>query len=148
MNFELSDEQQQLADSVGKFLTTDYSFEKRQAIVRSDTGCSDAVWSTFADMGLTAIALPEADGGFDGGAMDLMATMEACGEAHVVEPLLDNIAFGGRLVSRAGCRVLSMAADVLPLPALNRVAATRSRRPTPLPARKAPTGFSTVRNRS
>lgn len=102
MNFELSDEQQQLADSVGKFLTSDYSFEKRQAIVRSETGCSEAVWSTFADMGLTAIALPEADGGFDGGAMDLMATMEACGEAHVVEPLLDNIAFGGRLVSRAG----------------------------------------------
>ena len=53
-------------------------------------------------MGLTALALPEADGGFGGGAIALMAAMEACGEALVVEPLLDNIALGGRLVARAG----------------------------------------------
>ena len=101
MNFELSDEQQQLADSVRKYLHGDYDFEKRQAIVRSDAGFSAKAWTTFADMGLTALALPEADGGFGGGAIDLMATMEACGEALVVEPLLDAVACG-RLVSRAG----------------------------------------------
>ena len=102
MNFELSDEQQQLADSVRKYLAGNYGFEQRKAIIASPSGQSDAVWRAFAEMGLTAIALPEADGGFDGGAMDLMAVMEACGEALVVEPLLDNIALGGRLVSRAG----------------------------------------------
>ena len=102
MNFELSDEQQQLADSVTKALAKDYGFEQRQAIVRSSTGFSSSTWATFADMGLTALALPEADGGFGGGAMDLMATMEACGEALVVEPLLDNIALAGRLVARLG----------------------------------------------
>ena len=102
MNFELSDEQQQLADSVRKVLASDYGFEKRQAIVRSASGFSDAAWATFADLGLTALALPEADGGFGGGAIALMAAMEACGEALVVEPLLDNIALGGRLVARAG----------------------------------------------
>ena len=53
-------------------------------------------------MGLTALALPEADGGFGGGATDLMPVMEACGEALVTEPLLDNIALGGRLIARAG----------------------------------------------
>ncbi len=51
-------------------------------------------------MGLTAVALPECDGGFGGGAVDLMAAMEACGEALVVEPLLDHI-MATRLVSRA-----------------------------------------------
>lgn len=102
MNFDLSDEQQQLADSVRKYLASHYDFEKRQAIVRSASGIGNAVWATFADMGLTAIALPGEDGGFGGGALDLMAAMEACGEALVVEPLLDNIAFGGRLVARAG----------------------------------------------
>ena len=102
MNFELSDEQQQLADSVSKALAKDYGFEQRQAIVRSGTGFSASTWATFADMGLTALALPEQDGGFGGGAMDLMATMEACGEALVVEPLLDNIALAGRLVARQG----------------------------------------------
>ncbi len=102
MNFEFSDEQQQLADSVQKFLANEYTFEQRKLILQSPSGVSSSVWATFADMGLTAIALPEADGGFGGGATDLMAAMEACGEALVVEPLLDNIALGGRLVSKAG----------------------------------------------
>ena len=102
MNFEYSDEQQQLADSVRKYLANDYTFEKRKAIVHSASGCSDAAWATFAEMGLMAIAVPEADGGFGGGAIDLMAVMEACGEALVIEPLLDQIGLAARLVARAG----------------------------------------------
>ena len=103
MNFEYSDEQQQLADSVRKYLANDYGFEQAQGHpAQSASGCSDAVWSTLAEMGVTAIALPEADGGFGGGAVDLMAVMEACGEALVVEPLLDHIGLAARLVARAG----------------------------------------------
>ena len=102
MNFDYSDEQQQLADSVRKYLANEYDFEKRKAILNSGQGTSDAVWAAFAEMGLTAIALPEADGGFGGGAVDLMAVMEACGEALVVEPLADNVGLAGRLVARAG----------------------------------------------
>ena len=102
MNFEYSDEQKQLADSLTKYLANEYDFEKRKAIINSGSGVSDAAWATFAEMGLTAIAVPEADGGFGGGAVDLMAAMEACGEALVVEPLLDTIGLGGRLVARAG----------------------------------------------
>ena len=102
MNFDYSDEQQQLADSVRKYLANEYDFEKRKAILNSASGSSDAVWAAFAEMGLTAIGLPEADGGFGGGAVDLMAVMEACGEALVVEPLLDNVGLAGRLVARAG----------------------------------------------
>ena len=102
MNFDYTDEQQQLADSVRKYLGNAYGFEQRKAILNSATGLSEPVWAAFAEMGLTAIALPEADGGFGGGAADLMAVMEACGEALVVEPLLDNIGLAGRLVARAG----------------------------------------------
>ena len=102
MNFEYSEEQQQLADSLRKFLGNEYDFEKRKAIVKSEQGLSEAVWSAFAEMGLTAIAVPEAEGGFGGGAVDLMAAMEACGEALVVEPLLDTIGLATRLVARCG----------------------------------------------
>ncbi len=102
MNFDYSDEQQQLADSLGKYLASHYDFDKRKAILNSASGVSDAAWATFAEMGLTAIAVPEADGGFGGGAVDLMAAMEACGEALVVEPLLDNIGLAGRLVAKLG----------------------------------------------
>ena len=102
MNFDYSDEQQQLADSVRKYLGNAYDFEKRKAILNSASGISEPVWAAFAEMGLTAIALPEADGGFGGGAVDLMAVMEACGEALVVEPLLDVVGLASRLVARAG----------------------------------------------
>jgi alkylation response protein AidB-like acyl-CoA dehydrogenase len=102
MNFDYSDEQQQLADSLQKYLASNYGFEQRKAILNSASGQSGAVWATFAEMGLTSIALPEADGGFGGGAVDLLAAMEACGEALVVEPLLDNVGLAGRLLSRCG----------------------------------------------
>jgi alkylation response protein AidB-like acyl-CoA dehydrogenase len=101
MDFEYSEEQRQLADSLNKYLAANYDFEKRKAIVDSASGVSDAVWAAFAEMGLTAIALSEADGGFGGGALDLMAAMEACGQALVVEPLLDSL-LAARLVARAG----------------------------------------------
>jgi alkylation response protein AidB-like acyl-CoA dehydrogenase len=102
MNFDYSDEQQQLADSLQKYLAGNYGFEQRKAILNSAAGQSQAVWNTFAEMGLTSIALPEADGGFGGGAVDLLAAMEACGEALVVEPLLDNVGLAGRLLSKCG----------------------------------------------
>jgi alkylation response protein AidB-like acyl-CoA dehydrogenase len=46
--------------------------------------------------------VPEADGGFGGGALDLMAAMQAIGQALVVEPLLDHVGLGTRLLARAG----------------------------------------------
>jgi alkylation response protein AidB-like acyl-CoA dehydrogenase len=102
MNFELTPEQKQLADSVSKYLINEYSFDKRKAIINSESGVSESAWQTFADIGLTAMTLSEADNGFGGGAMDLMAVMEAMGEALVVEPFLDNVGLAGRLVSRMG----------------------------------------------
>jgi alkylation response protein AidB-like acyl-CoA dehydrogenase len=102
MNFELTPEQKQLADSVSKYLINEYSFDKRKAIINSESGVSESAWQTFADMGLTAMTLSEADNGFGGDAMDLMAVMEAMGEALVVEPFLDNVGLAGRLVSRMG----------------------------------------------
>lgn len=101
MNFDYSDEQRQLADSVRKYLGAQYGFEQRKAIVASDAGLSDAAWSTFAELGLLAIAVPEEHGGFGGGAVDLMPVMEAFGDALVVEPVLDHL-LATRLVQRAG----------------------------------------------
>jgi alkylation response protein AidB-like acyl-CoA dehydrogenase len=101
MDFEYSDEQQQLADAVRKLLANAYGFEQRKAILQSAAGASAPVWATLAEMGVTAITLPERDGGFGGGAVDLMPVMMACGEALLVEPLLDHVV-AARLVSRRG----------------------------------------------
>ncbi len=112
MNFELTPEQKQLAHSISKYLSDEYSFEKRKAILNSESGVSEANWKTFADLGLTALSLSEADDGFGGGAMDLMPIMEAMGEALVVEPFLENVALSGRLISRLG--TVAQRATLLP----------------------------------
>ena len=99
MNFDYNEEQQLLADSVRRFLQKDYDFEKRKAIV--EKGCSDQVWATFAEMGLTGLPLSPDYGGFGGGAVDLMSVMEAFGEALVVEPYLPTI-LGALMIAKGG----------------------------------------------
>ncbi|MCY7306060.1 MAG: acyl-CoA dehydrogenase [Rhodoferax sp.] len=102
MDFEYSEEQQLLADSLRKYLASAYDFEARKKIIHSDSGFGATAWATFSEMGLMAIPFPAADGGFGGGAVDLMAAMEAFGEVLVVEPVLDNIGLAGRLLAHTG----------------------------------------------
>ncbi|HZM37286.1 MAG TPA: acyl-CoA dehydrogenase [Burkholderiales bacterium] len=100
MNFDYSEEQQLLADSVRRFLDKQYGFEDRKKIIAGQ-GWSDEVWAKLAVMGLTGLPISPDYGGFGGGAVDLMSVMEAFGEALVVEPLLPTLV-AARLVGRAG----------------------------------------------
>ena len=86
MNFDPSEEQQLLAESVERFVERDYAFETRRRIVASPDGYSQDVWRTLAEMGLLGLPLPAEHGGFGGGAVDVMSLMEAIGDALVVEP--------------------------------------------------------------
>jgi alkylation response protein AidB-like acyl-CoA dehydrogenase len=102
MNFDYNEEQQLLAASVKRFIDKDYTFEARRKIVASDEGHSNAIWSTFAEIGLLGLPFPPDVGGFGGGAVDLMSVMEAIGEALVVEPYLSTVALSAQFVARAG----------------------------------------------
>ena len=84
MDFSFTDEQKQLADAVRRFVDKDYGFEARNKIVYSPEGVSQSAWDSIAELGLTA--LPEAQGGFDGRAMDLLVVMQQLGRGLVVEP--------------------------------------------------------------
>jgi alkylation response protein AidB-like acyl-CoA dehydrogenase len=86
MDFTFNDEQQQFADALRRYLDKNYGFEARQTIVRSETGVSDTNWAAFAELGLTALPVPEAQGGFDGGPIDMLVVMQELGRALVVEP--------------------------------------------------------------
>jgi len=99
MNFDYSEEQQLLADSVRRLLQKDYDFEARKKIIAGE-GWSAAIWAKFAEMGLTGLPLSPDYGGFGGGAVDLMGVMEAFGETLVVEPYLPTI-LAAQLVARA-----------------------------------------------
>ncbi|MGQ0545021.1 MAG: acyl-CoA dehydrogenase family protein [Betaproteobacteria bacterium] len=100
MNFDYSEEQQLLADSVRRFLAKQYDFEARKKII-SGQGWSEEVWAQFAEMGIVGLPLSPDYGGFGGGAVDLMSVMEAFGEALVVEPVLPTLV-AARLLGRLG----------------------------------------------
>src|SRR5262245_29359792 len=102
MNFELSDEQQLLADSLKRFLANDYTFDARSKIVASARGWSEEVWATLAEMGLMGLPFPAEHDGFGGTAVDVMVVMEAIGEGLIVEPYLPTVGLGGQFVARGG----------------------------------------------
>ncbi|MBL8552294.1 MAG: acyl-CoA dehydrogenase family protein [Hyphomonadaceae bacterium] len=89
MDFTFTEEQNLLRDSIAKFLAAEYEFEKRRKIVKS-LDAQKRNWAQYAELGLLAAPLPEAYGGFGGGAIDVLVVMEEFGKALVVEPYLQN----------------------------------------------------------
>ena len=101
MNFELSDEQQQLQDSVDRLLSDQYSFLQRRAIAAAAPGHSAAVWGQLAEMGITGLPVAQDDGGFGGKAVDLLPVMQAFGRALLLEPYLATCVLGVTALQQA-----------------------------------------------
>ncbi len=102
MNFEYSDEQKLLSDTLKRFLATGYDFDARAKIMASPVGYSEDVWAALAEMGLLGVPFAEEYGGFGGSTIDMMIVMEAIGEGLLVEPYLATVGLGGRFVARGG----------------------------------------------
>jgi alkylation response protein AidB-like acyl-CoA dehydrogenase len=102
MNFNRTEEAQQLAASIARFVERDYDFDTRRRIVGSPEGFSREKWKTIAELGLAGLCLPVEHGGFGGGALDAMPVMEAIGEALIVEPYVATVGLGAQLVARGG----------------------------------------------
>lgn len=86
MNFNLSDEQKQLADAVRRFIDKSYDFESRKKNIKAETGYGEGAWGALVELGLTALPVPEAQGGFSGTAVDMMVVQQELGRGLVVEP--------------------------------------------------------------
>ncbi|MDR3482796.1 MAG: acyl-CoA dehydrogenase family protein [Burkholderiaceae bacterium] len=86
MDFNITQEQQQFSDALRRWVAKDYSFEERARIVKSEQGISDQAWATLAELGMTALPVPEEQGGFNGSAIDMMVVMQELGRGLVIEP--------------------------------------------------------------
>lgn len=100
MDFNFTEEQQLLADTVKRFVREDYTFERRREIIASPEGWSREVWAKLAELGLTALNVPEAHGGLNAGPVETMLVMNAIGEGLVVEPYLGAAVLAPALISR------------------------------------------------
>ena len=85
MDFDFSDDQEMLRDSVRKWVAKAYSFERRRGIVKQG-GYSKESWKDLADLGLLGLQVPEAQGGLGLGPVDAMVVMEELGRGIVLEP--------------------------------------------------------------
>jgi len=95
MDFELSDEQRLLKDSVERLTAQRYDFEARKKFMQEADGWSRALWQQYADLGLTALPFAEEHGGVGGGAVETMIVMEAFGRALALEPFFASTVLGG-----------------------------------------------------
>jgi len=86
MDFTFNQEQMQFADALKRWVAKDYSFEERARIIASPAGVSAAAWAALAELGMTALPVPEQQGGFCGSAVDMFVVMQELGRGLVVEP--------------------------------------------------------------
>jgi alkylation response protein AidB-like acyl-CoA dehydrogenase len=102
MDFQLSEEQKLLADSVESWLQDKYDFDRWRKLVKTDLGYDAANWKTMAELGWLAIPLPEDYGGMGGGAVDVALLAERFGRHLVAEPYFSTVILGAGLILTAG----------------------------------------------
>ena len=113
MDFEFSDEQRLLKDSVDRLIGPAYDdLGLRRKTQAEPHGYSDAQWAKYAELGILALPFSEEDGGFGGGTVETMIVMEAIGRGLALEPFMATIILGGNLI-RLGATA-EQRADLVP----------------------------------
>lgn len=112
MDFDLTEDQQLLSETLARLLADHYDFEHRNSYLASADGWSREQWHRYADMGLLGLPFAEADGGLGGGAIETMMVMEAFGRALVLEPFFATVLLSGGLLQE--CASAEQRAALIP----------------------------------
>src|SRR3954447_14177210 len=102
MDFEPSEDQRLLVESVTRMLGDTYGFAQRKSYMGLPEGYSPAIWSQFAELGLLGLPFAEEYGGFGGSAQEVMLVMQAFGRVLVLEPFLSTVVLAGSALNHAG----------------------------------------------
>jgi alkylation response protein AidB-like acyl-CoA dehydrogenase len=95
MNFDYSEEQNLLRDSIERFMSDSYDLEKRRKLADSELGWSRDLWKQMAELGWLGMAFAEDDGGYGGGVIDTMIMMEEFGKGLLLEPFYSTVVLAG-----------------------------------------------------
>jgi hypothetical protein len=103
MDFSFTEEQSMLRDTVASYLSDNYSFDHRRAVIGKEPGWRPEVWKAFAEeLGILGAPFSEELGGLGGGPIENMVVMEELGKALVVEPYLQTVVIGGGFLKHSG----------------------------------------------
>jgi pimeloyl-CoA dehydrogenase small subunit len=95
MDFDLSEEQRLLKESLDRLIDDRYAFEQRRSYGQGTEGWSRELWAQYAELGLLGLPFAERYGGSAGGSVETMIVMEAFGRALTLEPFLATVVMGG-----------------------------------------------------
>ena len=95
MDFDLTDEQKMLQETVTRFVAETYDFQKREHALKTPEGWSREAYAGLSELGLLALPFAEEDGGFGGGGVEMMVVMEALGRGLMVEPYFATVVLAG-----------------------------------------------------
>jgi alkylation response protein AidB-like acyl-CoA dehydrogenase len=103
MDFNFTEEQTMLRDTVASYLADHYDFETRRGVVKIGAGWRPAVWKAFAEeLGILGAAFSEEQGGLGGGVLENLIVQEEFGKALVTEPYLDAVVIAGSFIKHSG----------------------------------------------
>src|SRR5689334_20980626 len=112
MDFDLSEEQRLLKESLDRLIGDRYAFEQRKTYGQSLEGWSRELWAQYAELGLLGLPFSDRHGGSGGGPVETMIAMEAFGRALALEPYLATVVLGGGFLRRGGSA--EQCADLVP----------------------------------
>ncbi|MBP0621572.1 acyl-CoA dehydrogenase family protein [Cupriavidus consociatus] len=127
MDFALTEEQEQFAEAIRRFLMTEMTPELTRELWSTETGRSDALWRQLAGQGLTALLVPQQQGGLGLGEVEWAPLAQACGYFALPEPLLDTALVAAGLLRDALAAAPDAAARERCVTLLERIAAGDAR---------------------
>ena len=112
MNFELSEEQKMIQQSVERFVQDNYDLNTRISLSAKDSGYSSEFWKSMTELGWLGLPFDESDGGFGGNKIDVLVIMEQFGKGLVLEPFLASVVMGGGAIKKGASE--SLKNEILP----------------------------------
>lgn len=101
MDYNLTEDRQMLADTLGRFLSEQYPVEHRIKVAYDAPFHDPALWDQLVELGALYALAPEGAGGMGGSGFDISVVFEALGKALCPEPVLGAL-MASRLLEAAG----------------------------------------------
>ena len=102
MNFDLSEEQQMVVDTVAKWVDVQSPVKRFRELRDTSLGWETDIWRTMGEYGWLGVCYPEELGGFGGSFVDAALILEQLGRTLVPEPFIPSVVLAGGLLERLG----------------------------------------------
>jgi len=102
MDFELDQDQQMLAKTVGDFAKNESPVARFRQLRDTDIGYEPAAWRKMGELGWMGVPFAESVGGFGGSFVECALIIENLASTLVPEPYLASVVLGGMTLARAG----------------------------------------------